>query len=215
MAVILNERAVIKRLIAVSGADKVYYEDLTVAAGTMTELTTTGEAIDTSDNLNMFEAFQKVFVVNGAKLYVADFVNTKITDADGFTNKPSRGDIVHQYHATDPAQMVVDYIDSTNTVMYGYVTAGTFRITVAIRTAAGDGAGDVIFPSPDAGLAKPRWYAWTPYDDDTDTYGSLPAKAYLGCLYRGRCVLSGNPNYPHQWYMSKIGDPWNWVYSST
>jgi len=202
-----------KRLV-VAGSDKIYYGGTGVSAGDMsTELDTSGYAIDTSDQLNMFEGFQKVFVVNGSILGVADFVNTKITDDNGFTTKPARGDIVYQAGAS-AATMVVDYINSTDKVMYGYVTSGTFEITTAITSAVG-GAGNVIFPSPVAGLAKPRWYAWTPYDNDTTTYGSMPAKAYLGCLYRGRCVLAGNPNYPHQWYMSKIGDPWNWVYTST
>ena len=210
--VAINERATIKRLVA-AGNDTIFYEDLDVAAGTMTELTTTGKAIDTSDQLNMFEAFQKVFVVNGAKLYVADFVNTKITDGDGFTTKPARGDIVYQA-GTDAATMVVDYIHGTDKAMYGYVTSGTFEVTTAITSAVG-GGGNVIFPSPVAPVSKPHWYGWTPYDNDTTTYGSMPAKAYLGCLYRGRNVLAGNPNYPHQWYMSKIGDPWNWVYAST
>ena len=208
----LEKRATVRRLVA-TGNDTVYYEDLDVAAGEMTELTTTGEAIDTSDQLNIFEAFQKVFVVNGAKLYVADFVNTKITDDNGFTNKPARGDIVYQA-GTDAATMVVDYIHGTDKVMYGYVTSGTFEVTTAITSAVG-GAGDEIFPSPVAPVSNPHWYAWTPYDNDTTTYGSMPAKAYLGCLYRGRNVLAGNPAYPHQWYMSKIGDPWNWVYAST
>lgn len=212
MVVSINERAAIRRLVA-AGNDTIFYEDLDVAAGTLTELDTSGYAIDTSDNLNMYEAFQKVFVVNGGVLGVADFVNTKITDDNGFTTKPSRGDIVYQA-GTSAATMVVDYINSTDKVMYGYVTSGTFEITTAITSAVG-GGGNVIFPSPVAGLPKPRWYAWTPYDNDTSTYGSMPAKAYLGCLYRGRCVLAGNPNYPHQWYMSKTADPWNWVYTST
>jgi len=202
-----------KRLV-VAGSDEIYYGGTGVSAGDMsTELDTSGYAINTSDQLNMFEGFQKVFVVNGSILGVADFVNTKITDDNGFTTKPARGDIVYQAGAS-AATMVVDYINSTDKVMYGYVTSGTFEITTAITSAVG-GAGNVIFPSPVAGLAKPRWYAWTPYDNDTTTYGSMPAKAYLGCLYRGRCVLAGNPNYPHQWYMSKIGDPWDWVYTST
>lgn len=208
-----SDKIAYKRLV-VAGSDKIYYGGTGVSAGDMsTELDTSGYTIDTSDQLNMFEGFQKVFVVNGAKLGVADFVNTKITDGDGFTNKPARGDIVYQA-GTDAATMVVDYIHGTDKVMFGYVTSGTFEITTAITSAVG-GGGNVIFPSPAAPLSKPRWYAWTPYDNDTTTYGSMPAKAYLGCLYRGRCVLSGSPNYPHQWYMSKIGDPWNWDYSST
>lgn len=207
----LKKRATVRRLVAI-GNDTVYYEDLDVAAGEMTELITTGEAIDTSDQLNIYEAFQKVFVVNGAKLYVADFVNTKITDAGGFTTKPARGDVVYQAGAS-PAQMVVDYINGTDKVMYGYVISGTFQETTDITTTLGGAT--KVFDTPVAPVSSPHWYAWTPYDNDTDTYGSMPAKAYLGCLYRGRCVLSGNPNYPHQWYMSKTGDPWNWDYAST
>ena len=76
MAVDITDITTIKRLVA-AGNDDIYYEDLDVAAGTMTELDTSGGAIDTSDQLNMFEAFQKVFVVNGTNLKVADFVNYK------------------------------------------------------------------------------------------------------------------------------------------
>lgn len=212
-----DDQVAYKRLV-VAGNNKIEYGGTGVSAGNMTALDTddgfTTNDIDTSDQLNMFEAFQKVFVVNGAKLYVADFVNTKITDAGGFTTPPVRGDIVYQ-DGTPIAQMVVDYIDSANNAMYGYVTTGTFVIDTDITTTSGGGS--IVFDSPAAGLPRPRWYAWTPYDNlvDPTTYGSMPAKAYLGCLYRGRCVLSGNPNYPHQWYMSKIGDPWNWAYSST
>ncbi|GAH06211.1 unnamed protein product, partial [marine sediment metagenome] len=59
----LTDVVTTKRLVA-CGNDEVYYE---VSAGTMTEITDVlGAAIDTSDQLVMFEAFQKVFVVNGA-----------------------------------------------------------------------------------------------------------------------------------------------------
>jgi len=207
MVVSINERAAIKRLVAASGANEIWYEDLDVAAGTMTELTTTGETIDTSDQLNMFEAFQKVFVVNGAKLYVADFVNYKLTHT-ALTTPHAKGDVLTQ--ATSTATMVVDFTDTAKTHTYGYVTSGTFNTDNEVT---GSGSGTAFTPS--ASTAKPHWYGWTVYQGDTTTYGTMPAKAYLGCLYRGRCVLSGNPNYPHQWYMSKIGDPWNWLYTST
>ena len=40
----------------------------------------------------------------------------------------------------------------------------------------------------------------------------MPNKAYLGCLYRGRCTLSGDPEHPYQWYMSRQGNPWDFAY---
>jgi len=184
-----------------------------MAAGTMVELDTSSGAIDTSDQLNMFEAYQKVFIVNGANLKVADFVNTKIVDGSSFTNTPSKGDLVYQ-NGTSPAVMVVDYVSTTgDDAMYGYVVSGTFQVTTAITTAV-SGGGDVIFPSPAAPVSKPHWYDWTVYNEDADTYGTMPDKAYLGCQYRGRAVLSGNPEYPYQWYMSRQANPFDFAYAA-
>ena len=207
MAVTVADKITYRRLVA-AGDDRIFYGGTGVAAGSMTELDTSSGAIDCTDQLTMFEAYQKVFVVNGANLKVADFLNTKIIDANGFTNKPARGDIVYQAPST---QILVDYIDSANNVLYGYVISGTAVITTVITAETG-GAGDVILPSPDSVTAKPHWYDWTPYDNDTTTYGSLPNKAYLGCLYRGRPVLSGDPEHPHQWYMSRQANPWDFAY---
>ena len=271
----INERATVKRLV-VCGSDEVWYE---MSAGTLIELNTYDGAIDTSDNLNIFEAFQKVFVVNGAKLYVADFVNTKLTLAE-FTTAPTRGSIITQANGTD-ATMIVDFVNAGKTAIYGYVTAGVFDCTrtisggglasagslvpagingmlthVALDSAHSDDSeitqattgakmiveytdaskthtwgvvttgifdtdnnvtGDGTTFKPTVTDVSPSvWHAWTVYPTIGETtYGTMPVKAYLGCLYRGRNVLAGNPNYPHQWYMSKTGDPWNWVYAST
>lgn len=206
MAVSLTDVITYRKLVAAANSE-VWYE---MSAGTMTELTAANGDIDTTDQLNMFEGYQKVFVVNGSNLKVADFVNTKIVDANDFTNYPVKGDIIYQ-NGSSPAQMVVDYISDTNNTIYGYVISGTFEVTTAITTAI-SGGGNVIFPSPDSVTASPHWYDWTPYNNDASTYGSLPNKAYIGCLYRGRCVLSGNPEYPHQWYMSRQANPWDFAY---
>jgi len=204
MAVSINERATIRRLVAV-GTDEVWYE---VSAGTMTELGAANGDIDTSDQLNMYEAFQKVFVVNGANLKVADFVNTKLT-VTALTTAPTRGSTVTQ--ATSAATMIVDFVNTAKTEIYGYVTSGTFVTTAGYTLSGGSMAPETRVPSAVAN--NPHWYDWTPYAGGAS--GTMPTKAYLGCLYRGRNVLAGNPNYPHQWYMSKIGNPWNWVYAST
>ncbi len=79
MAVTLTDVISYKKLV-VAGNSEVWYE---MSAGTMTELNTSAYTIDTTDQLAMFEGYQKVFVVNGSKLAVADFINTKIDLGSG------------------------------------------------------------------------------------------------------------------------------------
>ncbi|KKK87844.1 hypothetical protein LCGC14_2749160, partial [marine sediment metagenome] len=201
------DRKYAKKLVAIANS-QVWYES---TPGTMAELTTTGLAVNTATALMAFEGYQKALIVNGSNKYIADFINTKIIDAAGFTNKPSRGDLVYQAGAS-AAVMLVDYIDSANNVMYGYVISGTFEVATVITSAVA-GGGDTILPSPDSVTAAPHWYAWTPYDNDTATYGSMPSNPTLGCLYRGRAVLSGDAAYPHQWYMSRQANIFDWLYS--
>lgn len=220
--VVLTDKVTIKRLTAVSGADKFYYEDIDVAAGDMTELVDARNNIDTSDQLNIFEAYQKVFVVNGANLGVADFVNTKLTSDIAITNLPVHGDILTQDQTGDDyAYMVVDFVSKYNTttankhLIYGYAYYGgdaeAFDLTHAIKDA--DGV-DVVTAGNLSVAAdpKPHWYAWTVYNGDTTTYGTMPNRAYLGCLYRGRPITSGNPEHPEQWFMARQANPWDFAY---
>jgi len=279
MTVSLSDTITYKRLAAISN-DGFWLEDIGVSAGTMIELAASDEDISTSDQLIMFEAYQKAFIVNGTKLRVADFVNTKLNHGE-LTTQHAKGDILTQ--DTDN-KMVVDFTNAAKTATYGYVTAGTFDTThevvgsgsgtaftpdvgingmlthVALTTVhasgdvltqattnatmtveytdaakthtwgritagtfnttnevTGNGSGTAFTPTA-TDTSPPLWYSWTVYPGGTEespTYGVMPAAAYLGCLYRGRCVLSANPDYPHQWYMSKVGDPWDWKYAST
>lgn len=204
MAVSLSD-IVTNQILVAAGNSDIYYEDIDVAAGQMTELDTSGYTIDTTDQLIMFNGFQKVFVANGTKLGIADFINTKLTHS-ALGTAHAKGDILTQ--ATSAAVMVVDYTNAAKTTTYGYVTSGTFDTSNSVT---GSGSGTAFTPS--AVTASPHWYAWTVYPGGAS--GTMPSTAYLGCLYRGRCVLSGNPAYPHQWYMSKIANPFDWVYSST
>ena len=206
MAVSLTDQVVYKRLVTASGEDEIWYEDIDVSAGTMTELVAANGDIDTSDQLNMFEAFQKVFIVNGTNLKVADFINTKLT-ITALTTAPTRGSIVTQ--GTSNATMVVDFVNTAKTEIYGYTTSGTF-VTTGGYTLSG-GSMDPATRVPSAVASSPHWYDWTVYPGGAS--GTMPTKAYLGCLYRGRTVLSGNSNYPHQWYMAKTSNPYDWVYS--
>jgi hypothetical protein len=171
-------------------------------SGVMTAIAASIGDIDTSDQLNIFEAYGKIMIVNGSNLKVADFVNTKLTHA-ALATAHAHGDVLTQ--ATSGATMVVDFTNTSKTATYGFVTSGTFDATHEVT---GSGSGSAFTPS--AVTANPHWYDWTVYPGGT--FGSMPEKAYLGCLYRGRCVLSGNPNYPYQWYMSRQANPWDWAY---
>ncbi len=227
MAVTLADITTIRRLVA-AGNNEIWHEDLDVAAGTMTELDTSSGAIATTDQLNMFEAFQKVFIVNGANLKVADFVNTKITVTALTDNRcPAKGDILTQDQTGgNIAHMVVDFVNTARTLIYGYAyyegNATAFNTTVDISSNDATGSMDPN-PIPNANIsavtAKPHWYDWTVYPDITLTvgstiksFGAIPNKAYLGCLYRGRNVISGNPEAPYQWYMSRQTHPFDFAY---
>lgn len=200
----------IKHLVAI-GNDEVWSESV---AGTLIQVADSVGDINTSDMLSAFEAFQKVFIVNGANKKVLDFVNDKLTVASAFTTPPLKGDTLTQ--TVSGAAMIVDFVSADKTTIYGY------RITTAefnnINTVSSDNAGgDTMDPSPftpataTARSAGPFWYTWTKHPSKST---DMPPKAYLSCLYRGRAVLSGNPNDPHQWYMSRQADLFDWDYAS-
>ena len=210
MAVTLNDVVNYKRLVA-AGNNEIFYEDLGVAAGTMTELVAANGAIDTTDQLDMFEAYGKVFIVNGANLKVADFTNVKLTHA-ALDTAHAKGDILTQDQGGgDYAYMIVDFTNTAKTATYGTVyyagSATAFNTDDAIT---GSGSGSGFTPTAVTNPDPPHWYDWTVYPGGAS--GEMPAKAYIGCLYNGRLVLSGNPNEPHQWYMSRQADPWDFAY---
>ena len=222
----ITDQVTTRRLVAVANS-KVEYEDV---AGSLVAITNATD-VDTTDQLIMFEAFQKAIIVNGSILRVADFINTKIDLGDGnqLTSPPAKGDILTQNGSG--AKMVVDFVDTTKRYIYGYTTSGTFVTTAANTLVSGDETATMDpNPAPKPNVVSqattmPHWYTYTNYPDivlsiaaygleiaATKTFGSLPAKAYLGCLYRGRAVLSGNPEYPHQWYMSRQAYIWDYAY---
>ena len=272
MPVILTDIVSYKRLTA-AGNSKFYYEDLDVTAGTMVELAAASGGIDTTDQLQMFELHQKVFIVNGAKLRVADFVNIRFTHSalatthahndiltqaitgavaivdftdvakthtyafvvsgtftpasnaisgsgSGTTFTPTgiNGKLTHialatahaaadvLTQATSNATMTVEYTDVAKTHTWGRITNGTFNTTNQVT---GSGSGTAFTPTA-TDTSPPLMYDWTVYGDGAS--GSMPTKVYLGCAYRGRAVLSGNPNYPGQWYMSRQNNPWDFQY---
>ncbi len=207
MAVSIAQPAMFKRLAGVAN-DEFWYEDINVAAGTMVELAAANGDIDTSDNLNIFEAYQKVIVVNGTNLKVADFANTRLT-VNTLTTAPTRNSIVTQ--ATSNATMVVDFVSADKTKIYGRTTSGTFVTTGGYTLSGGSMDPTTEVPSAVAeATTTPLWYDYTVYPGGSA--GTLPTQAYLGCLYQGRVVLSGDSDYPQQWYMSRQTDPFDYAY---
>ena len=198
-----------------------------MAAGTMIELEAANGNIDTSDQLTMFEAMQKVFVVNGANLKVIDFTNTKLDLGSGneLTDPPAHGDILTQDQTSNNyAYMIVDFVDTTKRYIYGFAyyggdaTAFNTSNTVSSSNATAVMNPSTFTPGVVTESTIPHWYDWTVYPDCKDSdgvtlsYGAMPEKAYLGCNYRGRAVLSGDPEHPFQWYMSRQFNPWDWAY---
>lgn len=210
MAVTLTPQYAHKKLVAI-GNDKVEYENV---AGSFTELTAASGDIDTTDQLNAVEAFQKVFIANGANLKIIDFINTKLDLGAGneLTTAPNVGSILTQ--ATSGAQMIVNSVDSTKRYIYGYTTT-TATFNTANTVTDGDGNMDPASFTPavvSEATTTPHWYSWEVFPDSAS--GSLPAKSYLIALYRGRLVLAGNPNDPFQWYMSRQNDHTDFAYAA-
>ena len=128
----LTDKTTVKRLVAL-GNNYLYFEGN--VAGTFLQLPASSSDVDTSDQLNMASAFQKVFIVNGSKLKVADFVNTKLTHT-ALDTPHARGDILTQ--DTDN-KMIVDFTNTDKTATYGYVTAGTWDFSAVTGSGSGSG----------------------------------------------------------------------------
>lgn len=205
-----------KKLVAI-GSNRLYYES---SIGTIdTELTDARNDIITNEPLTCVEAFQKIFIANKTKIKVADFANTKITTTDILPSGktlPLKGDIITATAgATSGASMVVDYIDATDGTcnIYGYRTTVALFVDTDVVTGTNDN-GDISFTLNADETAPPHWYSWTVYSGDATTYGTMPTQPTITCLYRGRLFLSGDSTRPHQWWLTKVDNPWSVVYDS-
>lgn len=211
----LADKRYSKKVVSISNNEVWYGSDAT----TLTELTAANADINTANPLTAFEAFQKLCIVNRTNLKIADFANSKITTAAVGTNPPDRGIVLTGQ--TSGAEMVTDYItsDSGACTIYGFrTTSATFQnaeqvLGTNLSTSVYGSAVD--FTTNAAEVAAPHWYDWTVYANDTTNFGTMPTDAYISCLYRGRAILAGNPNYPHQWYMSRVAHIFDFLYGST
>jgi hypothetical protein len=152
---------------------------------------------------------------------VVDFTNDKLSTADLRPTPandfvPTRGMILTGDGSA--AQMVVDYIDAITgpTLVYGFRITDAEFINGENITGTNENSeavffvldADPVLPDP------PHYYDWTPFGNDTATYGAMPDRATLATLYSGRGVLAGDREHPHQWYMSRQANLYDWAYAS-
>ena len=188
-------------------------------ADTMSVVTDASDDIDTTDVLNATVLAQKLFIVNGTHKKVLDFVNVKIVTADispGANLPPDFGTVIT---GASGASMIVDYITAINgacTVYGKRTTATTFpagdTITGTNPTTSPYAGGVSFTMTAVAEVTPPHWYDYTVYGNDATNYGVIPTKIYQICKYRGRIQLSGEPNYPHQWYQSRQLNPYDYLH---
>ena len=208
-----------KKLTAIAN-NQFFYESI---AGTMSVLSgsTAADELDYNDGMDMVEAYEKMFVVNGGRFKVADFGNTMIETDDikdtaaGATSYPLRGVIIT---GAGGAQMIVDYIDAIDGAakIYGNKINSTAFVDGELVSGTNSDS-TVVKLDIKAGTtetAGPHWYNWTVYGGDT-AFGALPTFATVIKLYRGRIYITGDRYNPHQWYLSRQGNPWDFNYAAT
>jgi len=173
-----------KKLVAIANS-AVFYED---TAGSMV-VVAAATGLNTINSVAATEGYQKAFIVNKNTFKVLDFGNVKLSTADIGANIPHKGNILTG--DASAAQMVVDFIttdeeDAACLVFGRRTTVATFTDTEAV-TGVNDDENAVSFALDDDEVLPdpPHWYDWTPYANDTATYGSMSEQATMVCLYRG------------------------------
>ena len=205
----ISDATLIKRLIAIGG-NQFWYED---ENGDMIVLSAATDDIDTSKPLTIVEAYGKIFIANGDNLKIADFSNVKISTDNIGTHPPDFGTVLTG--STTGAVMVVDYINavSSATTIYGRrITGVSFQDNETV-TGTDDDENSISFALNAGETLPPHWYDWTVFGNDTTNFGSMPDNASLVSKFNGRLVLAGSEDYPHEWWMSKVYNPYNWLYS--
>lgn len=201
----ISEQIYKRNLIAI-GNQEVWYG---LANENMVELAAANGDFSTKNPLTATEAFQQIFIANKSNAKVIDFINTKLNTSDAGAVACTRGLVLTG--GTSGAIMRVDYVDAVTDDaamnVYGKRTSvATFTSGETVT-----GAGSVSFVTSAAETAPPHWYDWTVFGGSS-AYGTMLTKPTLVCLYRGRLVISGDSQYPQAWQMTKVGDPWKFLY---
>ncbi|MDO8303197.1 MAG: Ig-like domain-containing protein, partial [Sedimentisphaerales bacterium] len=178
-----------------------------------------GYALDTSKPCAMLEAFQKVYIINDGRYFVVDFCNVKLTATQAFDYSgnyvPERGSLLY---GNTGGVILVDYVDKTAKIIYGFVTNGSFAVGNTVTGSDTSGRQTNFTVSAVTLPTIPHIYKWQPYPNRLSStgneYGIMPTHSSILRMYRGRAVLAGDKNAPHQWYMSGQANFYNWAYGS-
>lgn len=155
------------------------------------------------------------------KLYIADYGDPKVSGTDGV-----RGTGNAKFDAASVSDWTALGIDADDDVLEisdatGDLTDGMYKISsvasgeITLTSDVADGAtgtcsfrilrGPKVY-DPSAGTLA----IWTA----TANKGYVPAGQPIICLWRDRIVMAGGADSPHNWYMSRQGDPLDWDYAS-
>lgn len=210
-AVTPTDKTYTKIMIAVGNNE--FWHDKAVP-GTMAQLAASVEDLDCSIQLMVVEAFEKVFIANGTNLKIADFGNIKITTSNIGANPPDRGNILTG--GSSGATIITDYITALSgaCTLYGKNNSSATFSSGETVTGTDDDGNAISFVISAAEVSGPHWYNWTVYGNDS-SYGAMPTYATIVTNYRGRVTLSGDKYYPHQWYMSRQSNPFDFNYAAT
>jgi hypothetical protein len=203
-----------KRLVALAD-DSFHYEDIDSQPSDMIALASL--VLDTSEPIDMVEAYQKIFIVNGSDKWVVDFSNTKVVGT--VSGRITRGMILVGDGAGN-AQMVVDFwTGSATDIFYGFnTTSAVFTNGDVLSGQNKDGESVSITLTADGVLPDPpHYYEWTTYGDitdptDPDYKGEMPSLSTILARFRGRISLSGNSTVPHSWDMTRQDDPFDLLF---
>lgn len=200
-----------KKSLIAAADHSIYYE---TNDGIMGLLTPSENDLITTQDTQLVEAYQKAFVVNDNRFRVVDFAAHSFTTTSLGSNNPTPGMVLQGN--TSNAQLLVSFVTGN---INGVYTLYGQKLTVEDfsdgETVSGSNSSEqtVTFTIADfTAPTTPHYYNWTTFLTDTDTYGTLPERATIGALYRGRMVLSGNPRQPFQWYMSRQGNIFDFNY---
>lgn len=166
--------------------------------------------INPTNHVAVFSAFQKVFVLDGnyredevfPGFRFIDFGNLRMTGT--LQGSLVGGDVL--VGTANGSIIIVDYIETVgaNKVLYGQViSGGTIGAGEEFELDASNGFTVTDFTDP------PHWLDW----DSVIESGSLPETCNIGCAWNGRIVTAGNSARPHQWYMTRAGNPFDLLYA--
>ena len=168
-------------------------------------------AINPSNHVAVFSAFQKIFVLDGNFRTDSNYPGFRFID---FGNLRMEGTLQGSLIGGDVlvgtangSVIIVDYIETTggNDYLYGQViSGGTIGAGEEFELDADNGFTVEDFTDP------PHWVDWHTVMES----GTLPETVTIGCAWNGRIVLAGNSARPHQWYMTRAGNPFDILYAA-